>query len=179
MTHDAFVTGLVPQGKLPTHLMADAALCQYWRLAYHEAGHAIATLTLGYEVRAVEIRGGYDYLGRAFPRLDVMTTPLDDMILIKLAGPAAETKHFPVLQAFLEFGSYGHHDLREAAEFISIELNELDIDSPAVLQRMAWYRARAESLVARHWRWIDRAARRLGELRRLSGADVLALRAAR
>lgn len=81
----------------------DASTIDRRHTAYHEAGHAVIGLILGYEVSKVTIRPRYSYLGMAWTsrkrhssqgstEVQAGSTESDDFghICIELAGPLAE-----------------------------------------------------------------------------------------
>src|SRR6476659_3882356 len=86
-------------------------------VAYHEAGHAVICLRLGYEVRSVTIKGDKRAEGRT--NIKKKGGPVLDHISIDLAGPVAQALiDSTPFNERVRFGSRGdwHHICKIARE---------------------------------------------------------------
>jgi hypothetical protein len=150
-----------------------------WVLAFHESGHAVTALALGYAVEYVELQGRYRTAGQMQPTPETYReAPIADRVTIKLAGGEAEAQHYPPLTFDLEYERMDVYDISESRTLVAAH-RSVELDAPVVAADLAIYRARAATLVAQHWRWVERVALSLAPERRLTGVQVLALRSQR
>ena len=152
---------------------------QLWATAYHEAGHAIATIHLrvGIGRLGVSIAPSGDATGtchtlKAFsgsPELETtgrMRLGAEKEAIILLAGPAAQRKFRP--SSLRNY--HGHSDRHRA-----IELMNCFVGSNRELEAyINWLRIRAEQLVANPfaWRTIEAVAAALFERKHLTAQEV-------
>lgn len=145
--------------------------------AYHEAGHAIVTLCLGYPVHHVTIEPGDDYTGVCRSdnplfdcdlEIDGPGTATDRRVRHRLfaafAGPLAERRFDPE--------GFNIEDSSADYEVIFDLVLRLGGGDNNVGEKLE---AQADALVLKHWPLIDRAARALLERTTLSGADLAEL----
>jgi ATP-dependent Zn protease len=130
-------------------------------VAYHEAGHAVVALLLGYAVRyaAIEPEGGGEgicLLAGEMPRSDA------NEVVILHAGVIAQYR------AGLGCDGAGT-DLTQARARAATLAATYDLDQDALLDSFA---ALTHRVVARHRTAIDRVAEELLRHRRLSGEDI-------
>ena len=136
--------------------------------AYHEAGHAVAALTLGRPVARVSIRPGRKYLGVCMFGKSVFR-PSEDWLereaIIALAGPAAEA------------GLTGEMDWAGAARdheyAFSLARRRCGDDKKADRQVKRWL-AKADHLLGfgNSWESVERIAKELVRLEEISGRAV-------
>ena len=143
------------------------------RIAFHEAGHAVTVRHFGYPVVSASIEGQYDSGGRVIPRTPPEAPP-HDRIVVLLAGAEAEKRAWPAL-AFDECEKGDLHDLADAAFWAAFELECLPGD-PRVAGLVKRLRPEAARIVRRHWAWVERVAAELVRWRRLTGAQIDAVR---
>jgi hypothetical protein len=101
-----------------------------------------------------------------------------ERVTIKLAGGEAEAQHYPPLTFDLEYERLDVYDISESRALVAAH-RTVELDAPVVAADLAIYRARAATLVAQHWRWVEQVALSLARERRLTGVQVLALRSQR
>jgi hypothetical protein len=135
------------------------------RTAYHEAGHCLACLAFGVEIRSVTIEG-QPYLERGKLPFDNGLT-LEALLTLCLAGPECERLH---LGAVDDGGDF--LDIRTAFRHLRRQLSPLE-----VLGAYSRARASAERLVSTRWgrRTAPRLVQALIERGTLSGEDIAAL----
>jgi hypothetical protein len=167
--------------------------------AYHEAGHAVAAITLGTAVRSVSIvpdaeRGllghvaGYpartfmdrvEHEGRILSRRD--RTRVEHLIMQTWAGTLAEQRYtgsdsesgFGV--TLITAGRHkGHQRTHEGSDAWWIyrwaeAVSQSDGESAAFAE---WLRCRADTLVARHWSEVEAVAAALLANRRMTGRAI-------
>lgn len=143
------------------------------RLAYHEAGHAIAERSFGYPVVSASIEGNYASGGRVIPR-EPPDAPPRDRIVVLLAGAEAEKRAWPALR-FDETDKLHGLDLPDARFWAAFMHETLPAD-PRVAAELERLRPEAARIVARHWRWLERVAAELVRWRRLTGTQIDAVR---
>jgi cell division protease FtsH len=138
-----------------------------WRhVAYHEAGHAVVALRLGYEVGKVSIVPRQGVLGRAkvLPQ-----SPSPDDIRIDLAGPLAEALVNPFDEK-IQLGSRSdwRNIRRSTREFVALGFingREWDILIDELLRE-------TRALVRRDRKAIASVAAALLERKTLTGDDI-------
>jgi hypothetical protein len=137
-------------------------------IAYHEAGHAVIALRLGYEVKWVTIKPRRRSLGRAEIQHG---SPSPDDIRIDLAGPLAEALVNPTpFHEKIQLGSRGdwRNTGRSVREFVALEFigdQEGDILIDELLQE-------TKALVRRDREAISRVAEALLTRKTLTGAEI-------
>jgi hypothetical protein len=143
--------------------------------AFHEAGHVVAALRSGLDVRSVDVVYSVDRFGAA--DYEYKSAPRETQALCWLAAGAAERRYS---------GSHHAHDAADMEQVgILFKHSHLDPEIPyrqrqpgadAERQRIVdeWY-AKAEAFVEREWMWIERVAKALQSRERLTGAEVKAL----
>lgn len=133
--------------------------------AYHEAGHAVIALRLGYEVRKVTIKPRQGVLGKAYIRN--RTSP--DDIRIDLAGALAEALVNPNDEQ-IQLGS--HSDWRNARRSTSefVALGFIGDQEEGILIHELLQETRA--LVRRDAKVIARVAEALLHHETLTGEDI-------
>lgn len=137
---------------------------------YHEAGHAIAYLDLGYDFLQVHVDG--DGLGA----VDVRPQPRDarDLLIVTYAGPAAEwtyvhgapSPYFPDVD---EWDAESAETDLEGDAFDVWQLRPLTYASgiPDQYERAAW------DLLSRRWTDVEKVANALTERGTMTYEEVL------
>jgi hypothetical protein len=154
------------------HFSVDPSLL---RTAFHEAGHAVAELVLGFEVDFATIQPTLELSGYVQPRYPP-DAPVRDRVVVLLAGREAEHRHDPVL-AFDELPRVDRLDLADVEFLLAVERAVLP--KAVTADQIERYRPAATRLVHRHWGWITRVAFALVAVRRLSGDEIVRLRGRR
>jgi hypothetical protein len=137
----------------------------HWRIALHEAGHAVAHVALGAQVRQVSIRRTGDTGGRCWPA-DAL--PPWESAIVALSGPAAELfmedepsdPHRDAVLASADDDIYDFPTAQRLADEAGFDVGDA-ADAAALL-------------VLERWRAIEAVARALRGARRglISGARV-------
>jgi ATP-dependent Zn protease len=161
--------------------------------AYHEAGHAVATLALEYDLECVSIRPNDEtnslgqtkssILSKTITRKRIRSRDTFDESEIKtihdhvvdlLAGDVAEA----VLAGSPHSVDPLHSRTRDEKDAVGLlqvvysvygEHTDQHSETDARLKQLA---QRAETLVKANWQWIERTAKQLLERECLSGSDV-------
>jgi ATP-dependent Zn protease len=133
--------------------------------AYHEAGHAVIALRLGYEIGKVTIKRRYTFLGSA----EIRNRTSPDDIRINLAGPLAEGLVNPNDED-IQLGSLSdwRNARRSAREFV--ELGFIGDREGGILIEELLQETRA--LVRRDRKAIAAVAEALLNRKTLSGDDI-------
>jgi ATP-dependent Zn protease len=133
--------------------------------AYHEAGHAVIALRLGYEVGKVTIKRRQGVLGRA----DIRNRTSPDDIRISLAGALAEALVNPSDEKIQLGAHYDWRNTRRSVrEFVALGFingRERDILIEELLHE-------TRALVRRDREVIARVAEALLEHKTLTGDDI-------
>jgi hypothetical protein len=151
-------------------------------VAFHEAGHAVAAVTLGIRVFLATVVPSHDCAGHVL-HAPIGELTVEQALLITLSGPAAQRRYFPLLAVF---GPEGEGDLED-------HIGVFDFAEARTLLRMLhgsdWmdvcaetlprWLARADRLVGREWLWILRVAAALEQRHTLTGAEITTLKYAR
>lgn len=161
------------------------------RIAWHEAGHAIAALQLGLTLHYASIKandhwstGGadgclavdwYGSAGHAMVQWPGSDVDLEPWVVILLAAGAAERRQFGE-------GTYGSRDMKEARTIVRlldvIDPRHFRVPSEAEIDAaMEPYRQKADRVVADHWGWIARVAAELDKITGLTASEIRALKA--
>lgn len=145
-------------------------------LAYHEAGHACIALTLGVEVFYATIRPRYEDAGHVLQQA-IGTLTVHDALLITLAGPSAQRRHFPLLRVFADDleDPMGRYDTAQARALLRALHGSDSTADDAITDALAQWRTRADRVVERHWPWIKAVAEALEQRQRLSGDEIAQL----
>ena len=144
-------------------------------MAYHEAGQAVVYHELGYEVGEVSIVPGElpSYGGYFKP-----TTPIDDGLIMILAGNIAQFRQHPMSRLHPALKSLDHFHINRLIEARAMEA---DIAEDAI-NRFVYHFARshlgpaqsyAECMVDSRWRAIGAVARALMRNTKLDRAGFL------
>lgn len=145
------------------------------RVAYHEAGHAVASAALGRKIRSVSIEPVEDLAGsvrnsrvrRLHPQAlgpGRMRYMVERECLILLAGPAAES-----LAGYRQRA--GMRDWNGSLQLIALISGSVDEQRPYA----EWLYQRACTLLRVHWSATQLLARALVERRCLNGRQARAL----
>jgi hypothetical protein len=166
----------LPPVPLPLEQITESALLA---TSYHEAGHAVALVTLGYAVRYCTLvpRAGKDGHSACMVASVALTKlPINQAITVWLAGPYAEMEHFPpLINPEIERGDWS--DLTKV--LIALEtIHNAEWTAPIIRHSLERHAERTLRLVRREWSWITRVADELMRWRRLSGVEVTRLRRA-
>lgn len=141
-------------------------------VAYHEAGHGVSAAALGLKVRCLTITPIGESDGHIVYGESLMHVPCDTVVLTTLAAGAAERRYLgiPLLAAGWPTNA---DDLREAQT-----LFDLILSREPECQHLSFvdWQLKAAALIDEHWTWVERVAETLIVERRMSGADILALR---
>lgn len=166
------LAGLPPEFGASAALAYDAA-CLI-PLAYHEAGHAVVAINLGVRVFHATLQP------KLKPACDghvlhqaADTIELDKLLLLALAGPAAES--CSPLPCHDEVAQRATDDVALARRIVAT-LERAESGSEAVAASLARWQSRAVVAVRDEWQWISRIAIALTQYRRLSGDEIAALR---
>jgi hypothetical protein len=179
-------TVLVQRSDLPAGVRSPApagASRQLKATAFHEAGHAVAALALGFSVKVATIEPGSDpETGRPSSghieydpqeilrgaEQDVRRLAVETLIkrqaIVSFAGPAAQAIARPGTR--IRAGAIGDHE--HIARTIGLLCR--DMESEKALRR--WCENEARGLVKARWSHIEAVALALLERRTLAGANV-------
>jgi hypothetical protein len=144
--------------------------------AYHEAGHAVVAITLGYPVRSMTIApnncqdGSIDFAsplegGLCKERLQQERSRMEDAALIALSGPIAQQRY--CCNSFLQDGETDH----ELAIWLSLAIGGGSRLIADFFLRYAF--ALAASLVDSDWNLIEHFAKALLSETRLNAVQIL------
>jgi hypothetical protein len=140
--------------------------------AYHEAGHAVVSVSYKMHVDSVSIRGwdipGSERLGHVELEAPACRDAIFAHLVVLFAGSAGEC-HFGVGD-----GTSGAQDAQKAYQLTG----QLGWDEEERLAFLGFARAQARHLVRQHGAWVRAVADALLTYESLSGADVLQLRPA-
>lgn len=151
------------------------------RVAYHEAGHAVAACQLGLRFGQVTIKGDEAAHGRVVlsGRLDLSTSSVRvDTILkhlcVTLAGVTAEKKAMGRVgpDSFgypREFGDRAVGDAAATGHLLEYIAGNDDEEARLFNK---WARHRTERLIDQHWEWIESVANALLEQDSLTYDEV-------
>lgn len=147
--------------------------------AYHEAGHAIIAWNLGYQPTTASIEAGNDSVGQVrhenpFPGIsfkfdgsDIARLKIERAIMICLAGPLAQKRYRR--SSWRRW--HGAADYATATELALRACGSNEIASAF----LKWLELRTKSLVADHWRTIERVAIALLQRSTLSHDEIASL----
>jgi hypothetical protein len=126
-----------------------------WTVAVHEAAHVVVARRLGWRVRSAQVfADGSGYTDDVAPAGGEATTVAVQNAVIALAGPCASARQ----RWFLPAGcGHDERDARRALRGTGVSYNQA--------------RTQARRLVDRHWRDIDKVARRLYHDGHLTGGS--------
>jgi hypothetical protein len=136
-------------------------------IAYHEAGHAVVTLRLGYKVTEVTIKRDKRAEGRA--NIIKLGGPTSDGIKIDLAGMIAESLINPTTSFRDQCKNGGRSDWRSALK-LARELAFFNETKPGII--IEEFVKRTTALVRQHEQAIANVAAALLERETLTGGEV-------
>ena len=127
-------------------------------LAYHQAGHAVVALALGYRCYSLAIEDG----GKA-----VCDEPAEHALALLIASFIAEAKRTG------ETDIWRDEDDRVRAADLALWITRGDLDTASAL--LSTVTAQTTARIEEHWSQIETIANALAEKGRLSGEEILTL----
>ena len=143
-------------------------------IAFHEAAHACIGLTLGLPVAEASLEPNEDSHGRVTYTREMASSQRRAHQLTIAAGPAAEMKLTGSPMPQFHYG-----DNEQLNKLIDEEIAEERRHLAGIINkkdRIARILEQGKTLVDQHWRWIDNVAEQLYLMKRLTAAEVKALR---
>jgi len=145
--------------------------------AYHEAGHAVAAIEMGFKVSSVSIQPDEFSHGRtvhnnplyrmnlnSHDHSDRLRLRVERAVIIALAGPEAQQRFNP--------RSIHKHDVKDDVDRVMRVLSEFTASNEELKAYFDLLRIRARQLIALRWDAVRRLSRALCERTALSGAET-------
>ena len=144
--------------------------------AFHEAGHGVIATTCHIPVRRIFVLPspacrGHILTGVPFGKIDC-----EALILMTLAGPAAECEYFPLLRRW-DAARGDACDLRHAR--LVLRAMHFPASAEVIASHLQRWRKRADNAVRQEWAWIHRVAIELAQWGQLSGHEIQRLKPSR
>jgi hypothetical protein len=149
------------------------------RVAYHEAGHAVAAFLLGIKITQVTIDAGEDHLGQVTVQNQFRTPPrgdwdityrrrarLEASVVFDFAGPEAESKHAG------RKPTVAGRDANNVALGAHMAEGLADMHPAEAEAYLNWLQVRARLLVEQGWYLIEPLAQELRVRRSMSTSVV-------